>query len=214
MFNSLRPIFRYSGLNAEVNPSFEVTTSHIKVISDLSYYEQWSYLFSNNFYNIKFPDNSIFTFQYGQSPSYRYIECPLDVPSYEDFLRDMGMTNAKDKFSEANRSDYSLTLLTANMKSHINPIRYDLDRKSYREGIHPAAHLHIGLDNEIRIGLEREMTAVAFLLFVLRQRYPLNWEKLIHSSFGVNLERLIRQSLPFLGSVYRARLDRREVYLV
>lgn len=205
---------RYSGLNAEINLAFEVTSSHIRLISDLSYYEQWRYLFSNNFYSIKFPDNSIFTFQYGQSPSYRYIECPLDIPSYEDFLRDIGVINPKDKFSEVNRDDYSLALLTANLKPHINPIRYDLDRKSYRSGLHPAAHLHIGLDNEIRISLEREMTAVSFLLFVLRQRYPLNWEKLIHSSFGVNLERLVRQSLPFLGSVYRDSLDRREVYLV
>lgn len=211
--NKIRPILRYSGFKSDIYRAFEVTSILIKTVSNLSYIEQWKHLYANKFYHIKFPDNSIFTFQYGKSPSYRYIECPLDVPSYEDFLQDIGMTSPKDKFSESNKSDYSMVLSTAALKAHINPIRYDLDRRSYKSGLHPAAHIHIGLDNEIRIGLEREMTDVSFLLFVLRQRYPLNWERLIHSNYGINLERLIRHSLPTLEAKYRESLDQREVYL-
>ncbi len=99
-----------------------------------------------------------------------------------------------------------------NYRKNFTPIRYDLDNNSYKTGVHPAAHIHIGLDNHIRIGLERELTPLAFLLFVIRQMYPRNWENLLESSISKTLPKKLHVELPKIGNQFFGIHEKSDFY--
>jgi hypothetical protein len=87
-----------------------------------------------------------------------------------------------------------------------------LDNSSYKSGIHPAAHIHIGLDNDIRIGLEREFTPLAFLLFVIRHMYPRNWENLLNSTISKTLSKKLHADLPKIETKYFGEHEKCDLY--
>jgi hypothetical protein len=55
-------------------------------------------------------------------------------------------------------------------------IRYDYDFSLYREIYHPISHIHIGHDNNIKIGLNRKMLPETFIVFLIKNIYPKLWE--------------------------------------
>lgn len=163
----------------------------VSELRELSYLDQWKTSRSKGWFHIEMEDLSLFSFSEGAACSYSYLQCPLDVPSYRHFLEQRNM-----EFSAQNRrenlDDYSMLLDTAGLRQHLTPIRYDLDPNGYRSGVHPLAHLHIGLDNNIRIGLRKKMTPLAFVLFVMRQAYPESWARLLQHKEADNLQKKIR----------------------
>ena len=109
--------------------------------------------------------------------------------------------------------EYNDYLTTVGLRQHWTPIRYDYDPNSYRAGVHPAAHIHIGVDNEIRLGLRRELTPAAFFLFVLRQMYPSNWERLLAQPGGLRINKQVRNNLKQVDTHLFADFDDAEMYL-
>jgi hypothetical protein len=59
-------------------------------------------------------------------------------------------------------------------------IRYDYAPDDYNEGLHPASHLHIGFESEIRIGCKCIMLPQTFILKIVRQCYPNEWYALLN----------------------------------
>lgn len=194
-------LMRVAGLRNIVSEDFSITPDIIRAQRELSYEKMWRLAHDKKWFHIQFEDLSIIQFQNNPSPSYHLIECPLDVPPIGDFLETMG-------FEYRSRNDagfvelYSEAIDTANLKKYVTPIRYDRDFNSYRRGVHPAAHLHIGLDNNIRIALSREMTPWSFLLFVIRQKYPHNWQRLLDSKLSTHFPKAVRDSLPSVPNDY------------
>ena len=62
------------------------------------------------------------------------------------------------------RADYEQYVTSVESKRIVTPIRYDYSAAAYREGVHPASHVHFGFANEIRVGTRRVMNPVAFIL--------------------------------------------------
>jgi hypothetical protein len=93
-------------------------------------------------------------------------------------------------------------------------IRYDFDGGSFRTGVHPAAHIHIGLDNPIRIGLGKQLTPLAFLLFVIRQMYPENWERLLNNSVHRTLPNKLHINLEKVDDKYFGEHEKSDLYLM
>lgn len=130
-----------------------------------SYQKIWLDHYRNNSYHYRLIDQSLFRFLfYEKRISFEYINCPYTIErdTYIDVFTD-------EKFL---RDELSIELIPT-------PIRYDYEPLSYDPISHPIGHVHIGLNNHIRIGTDRILNPISFLLFCLRQMYPDNWKDLI-----------------------------------
>lgn len=205
-------LFRAAGLNFRMNADFSVTPAIIRIQRELSYEKMWKAAYDNSWFHIQFDDLSMIQFQQMPSPSYHFLECPLDAPSQRDLLTALGM-EYRNRHDAGFLELYAEAVETAGSRRHVTPIRYDRDFGSYRSGVHPAAHLHIGLDNDVRLGLPREMTPFAFLLFVIRQKYPANWERVLDSNLAPALQHNVRNALIPLPEQYWQAADRCEMSL-
>lgn len=203
---------RFARLRNSVNEDFSVTPAIIRAQRELSYERMWRLAHDNSWFHIQFEDLSIIQFQNAPSPSYHFIECPLDVPPLSEFLNALQVEYRKRYHSDVAEL-YSEAIETANLRRHVTPIRYDRDFNGYRRGIHPAAHLHIGLENNVRLALPREMTPWSFLLFVIRQKYPQSWERLLNSGMAQHFENGVRQNLPLVPEDYWGGHDLSEIAL-
>ena len=160
------------------NKHFRLDNAAIRELRQCSYFDQWRLATENKWYHVRLEDHSLFLFDPDRGPSYSYLQCPLDVISYRDYLDSMDL-----EFTRTNRvryqREYEEVMSTAVLRAHVTPIRYDMDASAYATCLHPAAHIHVGLENEIRLAVRREMRPVAFFLFVMRQMYPSSWRCLL-----------------------------------
>jgi hypothetical protein len=205
-------LMRLARLRNTVNQDFSVTQEIIRAQRELSYERMWRLAHDKKWFHIQFEDLSIIQFQNYPSPSYHLIECPLDVPPLSEFLAGMNL-DYRTRHNADITELYDEAIDTANLRKYVTPIRYDRDFGSYRQGIHPAAHIHIGLDNNVRLALSREMTPWSFLLFIIRQRYPENWERLLGGTFSKSLRNSVRDNLPLVPIKYWDGHDFSEIAL-
>ncbi len=150
-----------------------------------------------------------------------YYESPVIVIPYKEFVAmELGIAPTHPdyekvigEFGDELRPDYEQYVSSQDSNVVVTPLRFDYKAEDYRPGIHPAAHIHFGFANHIRVGTRRVMNPISFLLFILRQRYPEKWglfRKLRHSD---QLCRNIRDELDLVHEDYWCDEDDREVYL-
>lgn len=136
-------------------------------------------------YNFLLFDHSLIIFDYTNTDyqnlklSYSYISNPNNFISYESYLAqfDFEYEHAKEEL----RSEYEQFLVEQEETRNPLYLRYDLSIEHHTSGLHPASHLHVGLENEIRIPIKKILTPKIFSLFILKQIYPENWRALISS---------------------------------
>ena len=212
----LRQLFRSAQFPVQTDAELShfVPNSHaIGQLRELSYFEQWKLATANKWYHVRMEDHSLFIFNDAVgSPSYSFLHAPIRADTMREFLKgkklDITAANVRDNIEE-----YDLVLETAPLRSHVLPIRFDYDVSGYRPGVHPVAHLHIGLDNNLRIALSRRMSAQSFVLFVMRHLYPESWERLLAQRASFNLAGLLRTSLPPIPPHHWSDIDCLELSL-
>jgi hypothetical protein len=176
-------------------------------IRQLTYLEQWQVARDERLYHICLDDQSLISFQdIAGKKSFSYMPCPLIVPSQSDFFKSQ-FPDLRPSHAKRYQDEYELALLTASPKNHVTPIRLDVDFNSYRCAVHPATHIHFGVDNEIRIATRRMWSPQAFFLFLIRHSYPRNWELLLERRGDLKIERWIRSDLPLLEPDYWGQGD-------
>jgi hypothetical protein len=182
MWNPIfRPYLRAANIEHRYSKSLApLSRQDIAELKQLEYFEQWKLVRERDLYHLYFGDHSFFIFKTDAPQSYSFYDCPIDVSSISEYLIEIG-EDVTAKNVNIFQEEYDSYLATANLKKNVTPIRYDFDDKSFRSGVHPAAHIHIGLNNQIRIGLERQLTPLAFLLIIIRQMYPEHWERLLNN---------------------------------
>lgn len=176
-----------------------------------SYIENWLALIRGNIYDMLLIDNSMFSFKHaGSKISYTFLESPYNCLSYDEYLIDKGI----EEKNENTLSDYYESYLqTCVPKEHPVMIRYDFDIRSYNAGVHPISHIHIGNNNQVRIGIHRILAPTAFVHFVLRQHYTPYWKKLLHAK-GEWLESYKKEkhSLEIVHNDYWCDIDYAELH--
>jgi hypothetical protein len=211
----LRNIFRSASFPVfEYGPDhFYVTSSIIGELRELEYFDQWRKAIQSGWFHVRLEDHSIFIFnESAASPSLSFLPSPIVCESFREFLA------SKDvDYTARNRSmyleEYQLVIETAQLREHVQPIRFDFDPAAYREAIHPLAHLHVGIKNNIRIAFGRQMSAESFVLFVMRQAYPECWERLLAQAPAASLMKTIRLALPAVPPDRWTEVDRLELHL-
>ncbi|WP_395683171.1 DUF2290 domain-containing protein [Dokdonella sp.] len=190
---------------------FVVTPGIAGDLRILPYVEQWKKALSSGWYHVRMADHSIFIFSEGAKPSYAFLHSPLQIVTFAEYLEALGERDTP-RARALHREDYAHVFDTASLREYVTPIRFDYDAASYRAGARPAAHIHIGLDNEIRLAANK-MSAVSFLLFVMRQMYPKCWERLLGRQKRDWLVRPIRGESTELPKELWSQVDRIELHL-
>lgn len=187
-----------------------------KIARDLHYREEWSYYESKSLFDLKLVDGSLFQFkdrpEHHTDASYCFYDSPLAIDDYQTFLMtEFGLTHTQ--VGDEGREEYENYISSADLKRAVTMIRYDHSPALYREGCHPASHLHMGHGTQVRIGTRRIMNPISFVLFVLRQAYPLRWEKLTTMPIMVQHIKHVRDSLSIVHKDYLKTKDEWEIYL-
>jgi hypothetical protein len=179
-----------------------------------SYIEQWRTLYNASAYDILLKDLSLFQFtlESDGSARYAYLEGPIQVQSYEEFAWNLyGAMPTGDSYPYWD--EYEEEVATAPAKLHVCPVRYDYSEAQYSECEHPAAHLHVGAANDIRLACRRRWEPLTFVLFVVRQLYVAYWRKFLAHAEAEQLSRLVRESIDKVEVEYWRPRDLWQVYL-
>jgi len=143
------------------------------------YVETYNRYFTYQAYDILLDDGAFFFFRRNLQDetllSYGYFESPYIAMSFGQFVCEFYGSNPQagiDVWQEYEEYRSQLPL-----RSHIVPLRYDWSPSLYREGAHPAAHLHLGYDTELRLAVDAILTPLQFVLLVIRHFYLKAWEK-------------------------------------
>ena len=209
----LQAIARESGFPVSEygDDHFVLTPGIVGELRELPYLERWRLAAERRWYHVRMQDHSLFQFTDGLLPSHQFLHCPLDIMSFPEYLEGLG----EEDTPQARRlflTDYQEVFNTASERRHLTPIRFDYDPNGYAAGVHPVAHIHVGLDNQVRI-CANKMSSVSFFLFVMRQMYPDSWKRLLHRPGRDTFVRSIRDTTTRLPAEYWADLDRVELYL-
>lgn len=155
------------------------------VWKDLENYKNlWKDHYRNRTYHFRLIDHSLLRFIFmDKKKTYEYLNCPYRIK--ENFLED---------------EEPIETLPT--------PIRYDYEPLNFNPMTHPVAHIHIGLENPIRIGTNCVLNPLSFLLFCLRQMYPNYWENILKNENFKTHRKHIRKKIPIIKSEHKEAFKR------
>lgn len=145
------------------------------------YQEVYQKLVDNRDYDILLKDDSMFQMNISNGESRLvFIQNPLKHISFETFLENIGWDAEPEmieQLHEAFDEDYYQTLEGMDLNSGAVYLRYDVDARGRKdnENIHAYTHLHIGINNSIRIPVGIHLTPLAFTMFVVRHVYYDVW---------------------------------------
>jgi hypothetical protein len=177
--NEVEKILKEIELLEERNRYPQKIESPAATFGNLSYKEMWELIIGNSAYNFQLKDSSIIQFNF-EDHSFSYYGCPFSCLTYSDFIKEIELDihEVGDSFYP----DYEIYLNQCPIIEVPCMLRYDYDPENYNEGLHPSSHLHIGHQNEIRIGLNKILEPVSFIFLLLRQVYPFFWKLIIEKA--------------------------------
>jgi hypothetical protein len=187
------------------------------VVRDLTYVEEYQCYLDGSVFDFRLVDRSILQFKHfdDKEVTYCYYQSPFDVPSYRDFLAEQlgpdpeAVVAAGDSFLD----DYALAVDTARLRKNLLVVRYDFDPELYEHGVHPAAHIHFGQGNEVRLGVRRLMEPMSFALFIIRQLYPESWRRFLEWTDAPLICRAVRENLVHVEDDYFKTWDKLQLVL-
>jgi hypothetical protein len=179
----------------------------------LGYRQRWERCRADGWYDYQLEDGSLFQFRYGETSfSLSFLQCPYQVTPFEDFAYER-LGDGWEVFEEELREEYEIFQMTDISERSVTPVRYDYDPALYRAGVHPAGHIHMGVDNNVRIAARKVLNPLSFAMFVVRQHYPDKWEKFgDHPEFIVRV-REVRESLDDVVDAFFQQKDHCEMFL-
>jgi hypothetical protein len=187
------------------------------LVRDLTYVDEYRHYLNSQIYDFGLVDRSLLQFKHHSDDdvSYCYYQVPVDAPTYQDFLAsEVGIDpSLVESVGESFYEEYELAVDTARLRKSITPIRYDYTPKLYEHGVHPAAHIHIGSGNDIRLSARRLMEPMSFVLFVVRQMYPESWRLFLEMKDAPVICRAVREDIPHVREEYFQLFDSLQLVL-
>lgn len=140
---------------------------------------------SNSDWEILLKDESFFQFSYRKNEySLSLYPRPTNFVTYDEWLTSLlldEMDVKPEEFDKAKEeligdsdmnSEYEQYLIEAENLKTIVPIRFDYDGHNYNQIYHPLCHLHVGINNNIRIATDKFMTPLMFFHFIIKNYFP------------------------------------------
>lgn len=189
---------------------------NVPALRKMAYSENWRTLLANSWLDFVLVDGSLLQFRYEirrgvEQPSFTFLHCPYEMLSYEQFLVEI-MNTSYAEVRDSQWHQYEQYADMASPRPFPTPLRYDFDPGAYRPGRHPASHIHVGIDNQVRFGVMKVMSPFSFTSLVLRQVYPDAWDKASSHQNWATLRSGIRHSLENVGTEHLNLRDEDELY--
>ena len=134
----------------------------------------------NSDYTILLKDDSFFQFHLDSDNDggYIFMQNPRCHPDFDTFLLDFyGNEDISDEDLEQLPDLYDQYLDEQSLNSGAVYMRMDFEEKTYTNFLHSFAHLHININSDIRIPLDKVLSPLAFCSFVLKHVYYQKWEE-------------------------------------
>lgn len=148
-----------------------------------NYIDTYNAAINNLDYDIILKDDSFFQFEErlermsdGKKTTitrFAYFENPYNIISYEEYLSSIGfdLTEAGDEF----KTDYEQAMSEKGLKDEFFSLRYDCSEATYKTGIHPYSHFHVGFRESYSIPINKHISPLAFVNFVVKSRFYDLW---------------------------------------
>ena len=128
----------------------------------------------NRDFDIMLEDGSLFQFTSRNENDihYSFLHRIEKNMSFEEFYD----AYATDDNIDTIEQDYEFYLAGDKETLYTCPIRYDVAETEYTEMYHAYAHLHIGIETDIRIPVDKVLSPMHFVDFVIKHMYKTKWD--------------------------------------
>ena len=108
---------------------------------------------------------------------YSFFPCIEQTLSFDQYFEEYATEDNVDYLEQ----EYEMYLSTDRERNFPCPIRYDLAVSEYTEVLHPCAHIHVGINTDIRIACDKVLKPEAFVDWVIKNMYKNEWDTLYQS---------------------------------
>lgn len=148
--------------------------AYYQTFHDGDYTKSFIVASKNRDFDIMLEDGSLFQFTSRNENDIHYsflhrIENNLSFDEFYDIY-------ATDENIDTIEQDYEYYLAGDKEKLYTCPIPYDVAESEYKKMYHAFAHLHIGIDTDIRIPVDKVLSPMHFVDFVIKHMYKTRWD--------------------------------------
>jgi hypothetical protein len=138
-------------------------------------------------YEFLLEDDSIFQFSFSEKElRYAFIQNPKHFVTKEEYLiqslgsEEIDENNSfDDLMCLVDENEYEQFLNEQKLNTLSNIIRYDATFIGHKPLLHSYAHLHIGMNNNLRIPVSIDLTPLVFVRFCIKNTYYKVWKNAI-----------------------------------
>lgn len=173
-------------------------------------------------YEFLLKDDSIFQFSFSDAElRYAFIQNPTYFVSKEEYLTQL-LGNDEllkiDSLDElmylVDENEYEQFLNEQQLNSLANIIRYDATFLGHQPLLHSYAHLHVGLNDNLRIPLSIDLTPLVFVKFCIKNTYYKVWKNAIEKT--ENFQERLLTAKNFCSELERkkwSKIEEAELYI-
>lgn len=191
----------------------------IEVSKTDDYLKIYDVIVNNKDYDIQLFDDSIFQLSNKDGKCrYAFMQCTREYITREEFMYETFGDSYEveadlDAFYAMFEDEYEQRRDEQKINTNAVYFRYDTDELGYLPNVHSYAHLHVGLNNSIRIPCSRELTPFAFVLFAVKHVYSQYWkEAIIKERINENLYSFKKKCNP-LEKEHWKEMEKRDLYI-
>lgn len=167
----------------------------------------------NRDFDIMIEDGSLFQFTSRNENDihYSFLHRIEKNMSFDEFYDIYATEDNYDTIEQ----DYEYYLASDKDNLYTCPIRYDVSESEYKEIHHAYAHLHIGVETDIRIPVDKVLSPVHFVDFVVKHMYKAKWDLAYVSDcrFKEKVESLKAQNEK-IDEQFFTQNDKKQLYIV
>jgi hypothetical protein len=211
-------LYKDKGVKEVGNHSQEIK----KVSKSNNYKKIYDCAIRNFDYEFLLKDDSIFQFSFsGDELRYAFIQNPTYYVSKEEYLtqllgnEELAQIDSLDELMYlVDENEYEQFLNEQELNSLSNIIRYDATFLGHKPLLHSYAHLHIGMNDSLRIPVSIDLTPLVFVKFCIKNTYYKVWKNEIEKNENFQDSLLIsKESCSALDGEKWSEIEKAELYL-
>lgn len=178
-------LFRMKGVKNLYKDGVSTAFKNASIKDD--YFKCYCSGLDNHDYDFLLKDESYFQFEYDNTGKhleirYAFFQNPVNYKTYEEFIIDeiipSGLIKTIDEAGSMFEMEYRQFLNEQEIKNKYLTVRYDFDYPNYHPIIHSVSHLHIGHQNHLRIPVNKFITPLRFVVFIIKNVYYREWKSI------------------------------------
>lgn len=148
--------------------------TYYQTFHDGNYEKTFIVASKNRDFDIMLEDGSLFQFTARNENDihYSFLHRIEKNMSFDDFFNKYATNENIDTIEQ----EYEYYSAGDKERIYYCPIRYDVAESEYTEMHHAYAHLHIGIENDIRIPVDKILSPMHFVDFVIKHMYRAKWD--------------------------------------